>query len=208
MYRVFLTGGIASGKSYVAHQLELRGAARVDLDTLSREVLAPGSDVLAQVAERFGQDLLDEQGALNRALLAERVFSSAQALSDLEALEHPAIYNLLTRHLCELSAEVAVVEIPLLNKAGRTLELADEIVAVTAPESLRRARAIGRGMSASDFAARAARQPSDDYLRARAHTVFENDGTPEQLVQQIDAWWERRARSGWRRLSQGGERLG
>ena len=80
MYTVFLAGGIASGKSSVARELERRGAWRIDLDQVSRAVLEPGSDCLPEIADAFGDDLLDPQtGELDRGLLAGRAFADAEA---------------------------------------------------------------------------------------------------------------------------------
>ena len=205
MYRVLLAGGIASGKSTVALAMEQRGAARLDLDAISREVLSPGEPLLTAVAQRFGTDLLAADGSLKRGLLAERVFSDPQALKELEELEHPAIYERLRDHLAALDVPVAVVEIQLLEKAGPTLGLADEVVAVVAPLELRRERAILRGMTVEDFEARLARQASDDYLRAHANTVFMNDGSQDRLFAQVDVWWREREQASWQPLIRGGE---
>ena len=90
MYTVFLAGGIASGKSTVARELERLGATRIDLDQLSREVLAAGSPCLAEVTSAFGEELLDPvTGELNRSLLASRVFGSKELLARLEQIELP-----------------------------------------------------------------------------------------------------------------------
>ena len=91
MYTVFLAGGTASGKSTAARELERLGAWRIDLDELSRAVLAPGEPCVAEVCAAFGDDLVDpETGALDRALLARRAFaddSSAELLEEIARLE-------------------------------------------------------------------------------------------------------------------------
>ena len=100
MYTVFLAGGIASGKSSVARALERRGAWRIDLDQVSRAVLEPGSECVAEVAEEFGEDLVDAQtGALDRGGLARRAFADADSTARLEAIELPYIRRMLVRML-------------------------------------------------------------------------------------------------------------
>lgn len=197
-YTVFLIGGIASGKSYAARRIESLGAARIDLDAISRELLAPGMPLLEEIAEAFGDDLIDaETGELKRSLLAERAFASAESVERLEAIEHPAIISRLGDILleCGCSAavpEACVVEVPLPDKMGDALSLADEIVAVVSPRELRRERAIGRGMRAEDFDARDSLQADEAYLLGIADTVFDNSGGIESLDAQIDAWWDLR----------------
>ena len=196
MHTTFLAGGIASGKSTVARMLYERGAWLCDLDQVSREVLESGSPVLAQVAAEFGDDLIDpESGELDRLGLAVRAFASAEATERLEAIEMPAIRErlaqILTNSCCAATEPaLAVVEVPLLDRVEDLLPLADDVLVVCAPLSLRRERACGRGMDGEDFDARVARQATDDYLRAHATHVIENDGDEEALARAVDAWWQ------------------
>lgn len=196
MHTTFLAGGIASGKSTVARMLHERGAWLCDLDQVSREVLESGSPVLAQVAAEFGDDLIDpESGELDRLGLAVRAFASAEATERLEAIEMPAIRErlaqILTNSCCAATEPaLAVVEVPLLDRVEDLLPLADDVLVVCAPLSLRRERACGRGMDGEDFDARVARQAPDDYLRAHATHVIENDGDEEALACAVDAWWQ------------------
>lgn len=195
MHTTFLAGGIASGKSTVARMLHERGAWLCDLDQVSREVLESGSPVLAQVAAEFGDDLIDpESGELDRLGLAVRAFASAEATERLEAIEMPAIRErlaqILTNSCCAATEPaLAVVEVPLLDRVEDLLPLADDVLVVCAPLALRRERACGRGMDGEDFDARVAHQATDDYLRAHATHVIENDGDEEALARAVDAWW-------------------
>ncbi len=204
LYVVFLAGGIGSGKSSVGRELERRGAWRIDLDQLSRSVLEAGSPCLDEVAAAFGADLLDAQtGELDRGLLAERAFATPETAARLEAIELPYIKELLVHALeggpcAAASPEVCLVEVPLLDRMETMLDLADEIVCVACPYETRRLRACLRGMDAADFDARAANQPSDEYLAAHADTLLDNAGAPGVLMEQIDAWWEARAAAGWK----------
>lgn len=196
MLTVFLAGGIGSGKSTVAAQLEELGAFRIDLDQLSREVLSAGSALNERIAEAFGSDLIDKgTGELDRRLLAQRAFATPQDAARLEALELPAIGELLRARLQVVSSleeapALCVVEVPLLDRMGDMLLLADEIVVVCCPFETRRMRAIRRGMTAEDFDARVANQPSDEWLRAHATCVIENDGSLQELQAQVRAWFE------------------
>lgn len=211
MYTVFLAGGIASGKSSVARELERLGAWRIDLDQVSRAVLEPGSECLEEIATEFGSDLVDRQtGALDRGLLARRAFADAESAATLERIEMPYIRRMLVRMLegegCVVTKPaVCVVEVPLLDRLEPMFDLADEILCVTCPVEVRRVRAIGRGMEGTDFDRRVTNQPSDDYLRAHADTVLDNAGGPSQLIDAVHSWWDERAACGWTRPCRGEE---
>ncbi len=207
MYVLFLAGGIASGKSTVARELERLGALRVDLDELSREATQTGSITNDKIAQEFGADVLDPTThELRRAELARRAFCSAERTQALEAIVHPAIRELLLARIrpqegsaaqastgastaTPLTPQICVVEIPLLDRVEDLMPLADEIMCVVCPRELRRERAIGRGMRGEDFDARVAQQPSDAYLTAHATTVLTNDQDANALLAQIHAWW-------------------
>ena len=141
MYIVFLAGGIASGKSTVARELERLGAWRIDLDRISRDVLEPGGECTLAIADAFGRDVLDPNtGALRRGLLAKRAFASEDAARLLEKIELPYIRQGLELALSQdacASAEppCAVVEIPLLDRMEDSLAMADEVVCVTCPSA-------------------------------------------------------------------------
>lgn len=198
MYIVFLAGGIGSGKSTVARELEQLGAVRIDLDQLSRDVLAAGSPLTLRIADAFGHDVLDEcSGELDRRLLAQRAFATPQAAELLEQLELPAIWALLKERLevyatAPCPPSLCVVEVPLLDRVGDAKTLADEVLVVCCPLALRRERAILRGMTGDDFDARVANQPTDAWLRAHANTVIDNDGDYEALIAQVRCWYEQR----------------
>ena len=202
MHVIYLAAGIAAGKSTFARMMSERGAEVIDLDILAREILEPGSAVLEELAREFGDDILDESGTLRRELLAERAFASVEKTNRLEEIEHPAILALLEQKLKQLSERpvpprFVVVEIPLLDHMGEAMRLADEVVVVSCPVELRRERAIGRGMTGEDFDARAAQQPSEEWLRSQADVVFDNSGSQADLERSIAEWLERREASGW-----------
>ena len=196
MYTVFLAGGTASGKSTVARELERLGAWRIDLDELSRAVLAPGEPCVAEVCAAFGDDLVDpETGMLDRALLARRAFADEPSAELLEKIELPHIRSMLVRMLTsgicgQREPACCVVEVPLLDRVESMVDLADEVVVVACPLDMRRERARGRGMDVGDFDRRVARQPSDEYLRSRATTVIDNTGDEKDLLARVRAWWD------------------
>lgn len=205
MYKVFLAGGIASGKSTVAETMEALGALRCDLDQVSREVTEPGCPVLAELAQEFGRDVIDpETGELRRRELATRAFSSAEGTEALERIELPYIRDrlgaLLSGDLAgDGASPVMVVEVPLLDRVEGLLSSVDEVLCVVCPMDVRRRRAVARGMDMADFERRVARQPSDSYLVAHADTVFDNAGSRDELVDQVRAWWRGHEASGWGR---------
>ena len=141
-----LTGGIGSGKSTVAKRLVELGATEVDADLLAREVVAPGTDGLEAVAKSFGGDLVSSDGSLDRALLAQRAFSSEENRKALEAILHPLIQKLSRERIAQASGLV-VYTIPLLVETNSTLPF-DKIVTVSAPVEVRVRRLVqSRGMS-------------------------------------------------------------
>lgn len=202
MYKVFLAGGIASGKSTVARILEELGASRIDLDQVSRSVLSPRSACSAAVANAFGEDLVNPAtGEIDRTLLARRAFATPESGAHLESIELPFISDelacTLAREESSGDAPVCVVEVPLLDRVESMLSQVDEVLCVIAPLGLRRVRAQGRGMDVADFNRRVALQPSDEYLRSHADVVFDNVGDEKDLAAQVRAWWDSRERDGW-----------
>jgi dephospho-CoA kinase len=194
---VLVVGGIATGKSAVGHLLASLGAWRIDADDVSREVCAAGTPCLEELAQAFGQDILTFDGTLDRALLAQRAFASEEDLAQLEAIEMPYIVASLMQKItftcCAATLPaVCAVEVPLLDRAEELLPLADEVLYVHVPYELRRERAAARGVSAQAFEARAAHQPSEEYLRAHATYVLENAAGLEELGAAVKAFWQER----------------
>ncbi|MCW2540046.1 MAG: Dephospho-CoA kinase [Frankiales bacterium] len=184
-----LTGGIGSGKSTVARRLAELGAVIVDADALAREVLAVGSPGLAAVADRFGADLIDADGALNRAELASRVFGDPTALADLNAITHPLIAARSAEEFARIPAEkVAIYDVALLVEGGLGGRF-DGVIVVEATPEVREQRLVGRGLDAADARARMARQATDEQRRAVATWVIDNSGSLEQLQDAVDAVW-------------------
>jgi dephospho-CoA kinase len=190
MILVGLTGGIGSGKSTVSSLLAARGAHIIDADAVTRDVQQPGSPVLAAIAERFGDAVIDDSGALRRAELAEIVFAQPEALRDLNGIVHPAVGAEIKRRVDELvpTDNIVVLDIPLLTENPRG-ELQGKIV-VDVPVDLQVERLVRyRGFTEADARARIARQSSREDRLKDADFVIENSGAVEDLDAQIDRLW-------------------
>ena len=121
MILVGLTGGIGSGKSTVSAMLATRGAVIVDADALARELQAPGSPVLERMAERFGPNIIRDDGSLDRPAVAEIVFNDETALKALNDIVHPALGVEITRRIDEARGtdNIVVLDFPLLAERPR-----------------------------------------------------------------------------------------
>jgi dephospho-CoA kinase len=187
-----LTGGIASGKSTVASMLRELGAPIVDADLIARQVVEPGQPALAEIADRFGADVLDADGRLDRKAMGERVFSDPIARAALNAIVHPRIAIASRAALAELAAAgnpVALYDAALLveNQIHRGL---DGLIVVSAPAAAQIERLCERD-SIDESAARArlaAQLPLADKL-AVADWVVDNGGSLEQTRAQVEAVW-------------------
>jgi dephospho-CoA kinase len=187
-----LTGGIGSGKSTVSALLAERGAVVVDADAIVRDVQQPGTPVFAAMVERFGPGIVAVDGALDRAAVADRVFSDGQALADLNAIVHPAVGREIADRMAALAEtdHVVVLDVPLLVEAKNPYPVAGLLVVDVDPEVAVRRLVEHRGMREDDVRARMTRQASRDERLARADRVIDNSGTPEDLAAAVDEAWE------------------
>ena len=183
--RVFgLTGGIGSGKSAVAGYLRERGLPVVNADHLARLAVVPGSAGLAGIVQAFGREVLTASGELDRAGLAQRVFSNDDARRTLDGIVHPVVRELAATQFAALAEQgepLACYEVPLLYEVGLETTYTP-VVVVSAPGALLRSRLAGRdGLGAAQIEARiAAQMPLEEKVR-RADYVLENDGSLAQL---------------------------
>jgi dephospho-CoA kinase len=190
MILVGLTGGIGAGKSTVSSLLAARGAVIVDADRIAREQQAPGSPALAEMAKRFGDHVIAEDGSLDRAAVAEIVFSDAEALKDLNAIMHPAIQNEIKRQIIANvdGDDVVILDFPLLGENPRKDLAATIVVDVSYEIAVQRVVEF-RGMSEQDAWNRINSQMSrEDRLKAATH-VIDNSGSFDDLVEQVDRLW-------------------
>lgn len=192
MITVAVTGGIGSGKSTVSSALAERGAVVIDSDQLARQVVAPGSPGLAAIAEAFGPDVIDEQGALARPALAAIVFSDPAARAVLEGITHPLVRAAFAERQQAAAADAVVVnDIPILTTLAVAAGFA-LVIGVQVEQELRVSRLIGRGMTESDARARIGSQITDIERAALCDVLLNNDGERSALMAQIDGLWDER----------------
>lgn len=193
MIRVGLTGTLGAGKSTVGRLFESWGAWRIDADELAREAVAPGTPGLQAIRERWGDDVIAQDGTLDRAALREEVFGDAAARRELEGIVHPEVRRLRSEQIRKAEragAGIVVGEVPLLFETGMADEF-DLVVVVDAPREVRMRRTCDdRGIDAETFAAMDAAQWSGDRKSARADHVIRNDGTLDELEALAHHVWE------------------
>lgn len=189
MVVIGLTGGIACGKSTVSAMLEARGVPVVDADLVARDVVAPGSEGAEALRARFGEAVLQADGAVDRKALAQKVFHDDEARAALNAIVHPRIAEESARRLAALGAEghpVAVYDAALLVETG-SYRAMEALVVVTCSPEVQRARLIARnGGDAADADARVAAQLPLAEKERVATWVLRNDGGLDALAAQVD----------------------
>ncbi len=191
MFRIGLTGGVASGKSTVAEIFADLGAPVVDTDVVAREVVAPGESGLEAVTAAFGKEILLPSGELDRRALRSIVFSDPQRRKRLESILHPLIRARTLQLIDALEAPYVIVVVPLLIETGFA-ELVERILVVDCPEAqqlerLRRRDDIGDVEAQAMLAAQTDRQAR----LARADDVIDNSGGLEATRGQVRALHER-----------------
>ncbi len=178
---IALTGGIGSGKSTVAAEWVRLGAREIDADQLAREVVEPGSRGLAMLVDEFGEQVLDANGSLNRAKLAEMSFSDPSIRKRVEAILHPLIQDLALQRTSENSEGVTVYTIPLLVETKSPLKF-DKVVTISCPEEVRLERLIKRGLRREDATKRIFAQASDNERERVADLVIDSNCSLEELL--------------------------
>lgn len=191
MLSVGLTGGIGAGKSEVSRLLVECGAVLIDADRIAREVVAPGTPGLEAVVEAFGQDILAEDGSLDRPRLGSIVFADPEKLAVLNSIVHPLV-SARSRELQEAAPEDAVVvhDVPLLTENGLAPQY-DVVVVVDASPQTQLDRLVRlRGMTEEDARARMAAQATREERLRIADIVIDNDVPLERLRQRVKEVWE------------------
>jgi dephospho-CoA kinase len=190
MLKIALTGGIATGKSYVLNRFRRLGVPCLDADVLAHGVEAAGTEATALIAARFGTDVLAADGAVDRAKLGPIVFADPSARRELEAIVHPAVYRAVAAGVraFELTGDYpfAVVDVPLLYETGAEKDF-DRVVATSCPPAVQIARLVARGMSEDAARQRLAAQWPAEKKASRADFVITTDGTFEETDRQVDA---------------------
>jgi dephospho-CoA kinase len=192
MLLIGLTGNIASGKSEVARMLAERGATLIDADVLAREAVEPETQALRDIVKRWGKDVLNEDGGLDRAALRQIVFADQNELDALNRIVHPGVTRLRDREIAlakQRGDQIVVCVIPLLFERNLVEEY-DAIVLVDAPRPLRLERMVAtRGIEETDAMNMIASQMPAELKRARADYVIENIGSLDDLERDVDALW-------------------
>lgn len=192
MLLVGLTGGLGAGKSTVARMLADRGAVVVDADELARRAIDPGSPGFHKVVRVFGDDVVAEDGSIDRRALARIVFDDPEARRALESITHPEVFRLLAGEVegRRDTDDVVVFDAPLIVETGFDAAT-DVLVVVTLDPALQLERVVARGMDRAEAEARIAAQASPEEREARADEVVRNDGDLEDLERRVAALWER-----------------
>lgn len=189
-WTIGLTGNIATGKSTVLAYLAERGAAVLDADKLAHQAMAPGGPAYTAVIESFGSAIVMADGAINRKALGAIVFTDPARLAQLEALIHPAVFELAQTILAQTTAPVVVIEAIKLLESGRLLRLCDEIWVVVADEGVQLRRLMEeRTMSEEEARRRMAAQSPQAEKVEQATRVIDNSGSRQALIQQLDDLW-------------------
>ncbi|MEU4193802.1 dephospho-CoA kinase [Kribbella sp. NPDC026611] len=198
MLRVGLTGGIGAGKSAVSSRLVARGAVLIDSDVLAREVVARGTDGLAEVVAAFGDGVLTADGDLDRPALGKIVFGDETARRKLEAIIHPRVRHRAAEIEAAADDDAIVVhDIPLLVETGQADKF-DLVLVVDVPVEVQLERlTTQRGMTEAEAKQRIASQASREDRLAVADVVVDNSGSLEELGRRIgDVWTTLRQHSG------------
>ncbi|WP_165249286.1 dephospho-CoA kinase [Adlercreutzia sp. ZJ141] len=193
MKRIVVVGGMGAGKSTVCAALADAGAQRIDLDELGHEVLEY-ADVKRELADAFGRSVIDDQGEVDRAVLAAKAFATDEATETLNRITRPRIEAACVSRLRELEAAgcaAAAVEFSAFQSRDDAIARdADVVVAVVAPVQLRVVRAVAHGWGKADVQRRIARQISDEERIAQADVVFDNSGASDDLQRRVRNWWQ------------------
>jgi dephospho-CoA kinase len=189
MLKVGLTGGIATGKSYVLGRFRAHGIPCLDADALAHGVTAAGTEATEAVAARFGTEVLDAAGAVDRRKLGPIVFADAAARRDLEAIVHPAVYRAIVAGLRAFELlggpPFAVVDVPLLFETRHESSF-DHVVATVCNPEIQLARLKERGLSQAEAQQRLDAQMPAAEKASRAGTVIQTEGTFADTDRQVD----------------------
>jgi dephospho-CoA kinase len=194
MLKIALTGGIATGKSYVLDQFRRRGVPCLDADELAHGVTSAGTEATQAIAARFGGEVLAADGAVDRKKMGPIVFADAAARHDLEAIVHPAVYRAVAAGLRAFElvggAPLALVDVPLLYETGHAPDF-DRVIATVCPPDLQIARLVERGMSQLEAHQRLAAQMSAAEKASRADFVIRTDGAFAETDRQVEQVFEK-----------------
>ncbi|XP_071451770.1 dephospho-CoA kinase isoform X2 [Hetaerina americana] len=191
MFIVGLTGGIATGKSYVSSIFREHGITVIDADTMARKVVEPGKKAWSKIRKEFGDGIFYSNGELDREALGEIVFQDIDRRKKLNQITHPEIYKemLFAATKCFFNGEKFIVmDLPLLYETGAMLKYLHKVIVVDCEKEcqLARLKARGQGMSESAALQRINAQMPLEQKCERAHFVVNNSGSGEETRQQVE----------------------
>lgn len=185
-YVVALTGGIASGKTAVSDRFATLGVPVIDTDVIAHQVVVPGQAALQAIATRFGNDILLEDGNLNRRLMRQMIFSNPVAKKDLEQILHPAIRAQVQQQIAQVTAPYCLVVIPLFTETG-TYDWVDRVLVVDVDEQTQVQRVMQRDNVSREQAEAALKAQTSRQARlALADDVIENNGSMDDLDDEVE----------------------
>ncbi|EMJ5850123.1 dephospho-CoA kinase [Klebsiella aerogenes] len=184
-YTVALTGGIGSGKSTVADEFAHLGVTVIDADIIARQVVEPGTPALLAIADRFGPQMINDDGSLNRRRLRERIFAHSEDKAWLNALLHPLIQQETRRQMQASTSPYLLWVVPLLVE-NRLTDKADRILVVDVPKETQIERTIRRdGVSREHAEHILAAQATREQRLAAADDVIENMGSADAVASHV-----------------------
>lgn len=184
-YTVALTGGIGSGKSTVADEFAHLGVTVIDADIIARQVVEPGTPALLAIAERFGPQMINDDGSLNRHRLRERIFAHSEDKAWLNALLHPLIQQETRRQMQASTSPYLLWVVPLLVE-NRLTDKADRVLVVDVPKETQIERTIRRdGVSREHAEHILAAQATREQRLAAADDVIENMGSADAVASHV-----------------------
>jgi dephospho-CoA kinase len=184
--RIGLTGGIASGKSLIADMFASRGIPVIDTDVIAREVVRPGRPALQEIARRFGNEVLDAAGRLDRRRLRELVFADDAKRAVLESILHPRIRDAAVRQSGEAGGAYQVIVVPLLAESPMR-QFMDRVLVVDCSEETQLQRLLDRDAETEEQARRMiAAQASREERLGIADDVIDNNGTVADTARQVE----------------------
>lgn len=194
MLRVGLTGGLASGKSFVGHALRDLGCYLIEADELGHQVLLPGGEAYSAVIHQFGEEILDQDRHIDRHRLGEMVFGKPELLAKLSALVHPPVAERQARAIAAIAqsdpSAIVVVEAAILVETGSYKKFDKLVVVVCTPEQ-QMERALKRGAyTREEVSDRLSRQlPLEEKLKV-ADYVIDTSGSKENTLEQVRRLYE------------------
>lgn len=186
---IALTGGIGSGKSRILQWLASQGLPTLNADQIARDIVAPGTEALNAIVQKFGQNMLQKDGTLNRAKLRQQIFQSPEAKTWLEQLLHPKIRQQTQKQIETLKKQqpaLIIIEIPLLAETGKP-DYIDQVWVADCQETTQCQRAAQReNTSPADIQKIIDQQASRSQRLALADYIINTEGSFEEVIEQLN----------------------